>query len=144
MIPLGGTARTRTAGRIATPAAAFAAETSAVRYARRSGPLEVHTKAPSGETSAHIAFGDVGRVERHEIAPAERDRVGDAERALAAGVAAVRRAGREALEREDQPPALGARPTSRSPMWLNPNAALTAGGIAFATRPDSRSERSVR
>src|SRR4029077_3548382 len=56
VIPLGGTARTRTAGRIRTPAAAFAAETSAARYARRSGPLEVQTKAPSGETSAHIAL----------------------------------------------------------------------------------------
>ena len=39
------------------PAAAFAGLMSAVAYASRSLPADVHRSDPSGETSAHIALG---------------------------------------------------------------------------------------
>jgi hypothetical protein len=41
----------------AAAGAAFAGLMSAVRYASRSGPEDVHSSRPSGDASAHIAFG---------------------------------------------------------------------------------------
>ena len=59
VIPLGGTApgSLRTALIGAWAGAAFAADTSLVRYASRSFPLLVQMSFPFGEVSAHMAFG---------------------------------------------------------------------------------------
>ena len=58
-MPLGGTApgSLRAALIGACAGAALAADTSLVRYAKRSFPLLVQMSLPSGEVSAHMAFG---------------------------------------------------------------------------------------
>ena len=106
--PTGGTAPAKPPDR-AQRARAHRARSPRCRRPAGRRPLDVHSSLPPGLTSAHIALGMSAGSSADGVAQLQRRRVGDADRAAPAGVAAV------GLRRGRSTPAAaaGARPRAR-------------------------------